>query len=355
LNKGYYPGSTDSSFDVFMLSTADARAAKKADDEARALAKKREDEEFARKKMEADKAGATEAKEMPGIAVGDKSQNAAAAAAKEKDGSAFEDPTPEQVAIAAAEGETEKKVKSDPAAAAEQAAAEMAAINEADQLEAKVEAARPVTNATINVTLADEVAAQEQDSDDAMNTTIIDSNTTVPPASNVSANASALSAHVSSAVAQKPLECWEAKPGTDFIYHQINCTDENSNISSAAAAQASREWGQDISGERRPETEGAKLMSVVGPYGCADYLEIGGDKETYWGQLGADERSIPCGPSGSVFYLTPHGAEVQSAINLVREAERIEELAQAAALAAASGGNTTSLEAVRDLKEAWHL
>jgi len=116
--------------------------------------------------------------------------------------------------------------------------------------------------------------------------------------------------------------CWSPEPGTTFVYRATECGTEGAR---AGAKLAKVQWGTFIAGARRPETEGAKLMSVVAPYGCKKKAKMGGALDTYWGRAtGASNITLPCDPSGETTFLTPQGRAKKAAIDLIREAERKE-------------------------------
>jgi hypothetical protein len=131
--------------------------------------------------------------------------------------------------------------------------------------------------------------------------------------------------------------CWKAQPGATFVYRAIDCTAANAKKEDEAAAQRANQWGQMIAGQRTPETEGAKLMSVVAPFGCLQKSKLGGNPDVYWGLHGAFNITLPCSPSGAKSYLSPDGAAKKAAVDLVREAEAKERAAYAKAFAAAGG------------------
>jgi len=339
-NPKKFPGSTDSSFDIFMLTQAQRDAATKADALAKVKAKKQQQDALRDAKARAEKATAIEKKDTPSIAVGDKSQSKAAAAMKIKDGSAFVQPTPEEIAVKKAQAEEKEKVKKDPKARLEQEAAEAEALQQADELKAENSA----TLKSIDKAIDDKTAKAQFVS----NATV--SNTTNATAANATNTAAANNTALPRAVAPVT-KCWKARPGATFVFHEVKCQ----GSAAANLRRKQRDWGAEVRGLRRPEGEGAKLMSVVGPYGCTDYLQIGGDKESYWGQLGAEQRPLPCGPSGNATYLSPKGAAVKYSIDLIRKAEFEEEKAQARALAAASkgsGDNTSPTQALAEIERA---
>merc|ERR1711918_56184 len=92
--------------------------------------------------------------------------------------------------------------------------------------------------------------------------------------------------------------------------------------------------GKEIRGERRPESEGQKLLTVVGTMGCKAPKSLGGDAKTYWGSLGTDNITVPCGPSGTETYLSPKGLAAKSAVDLIRAAEAQQAADFAATIAA---------------------
>lgn len=116
--------------------------------------------------------------------------------------------------------------------------------------------------------------------------------------------------------------CWAPEPGTTFVYRAAKCGTESAQ---AGTALAKMQWGKFIAGARRPETEGAKLMSVVAPYGCKKKAKLGGTPDSYWGRAtGPSNITLPCDPSGATTFLTPEGLRKKVAIDLIREVERKE-------------------------------
>jgi hypothetical protein len=292
-SKNQQIGSTDSSFDIVLLSSSSNDKAAKAQVEAMGRAKNAEEASLKSAAAQASAAKREEASGLASISVGDKTQQSINK--DTQDVSSDDDSSPQLKAVKKATGKGMSAEETDEL--------DIVANDEADEIIAAEANEHNPTN-VINITAM--AKSYSSGSDSSYSSSAIDS-----------------------ALSEDP--CWAVKPGATFVSVQTLC---------GTTADKTSPWGQVINGERRPETQSAKLLSVVGPLGCMSHRTIGGEKATYWGGLTpADNVTVPCAPSGDQSsYLSPKGNATKVAIDMVRAAEEQEAREYAALLSSGLQG-----------------